>query len=273
MQRLKQIIQSVGGRVFLSVGFALALLTLIIVLNLINLDRVSTIFNRVENLRFPTARTSSEARVEMLDMLANIRGYLVLGNSQFATDYEAARADFESELERLETLSANWTNPENVTRLATIKEAFESWKELPPQMFELRDSPLENQETVRILEEDVRPQYAAVLEDITELIDIQAGREPSENNTALLLQMANFRGSWGPAFAALADAVGQIDDVQRDEYDRFMERNTEAYIQIGNMRSSLTLEQRRLWDDLDQARQQFLQWPDTIFSWKGPLIS
>lgn len=259
-------LRSVSARITFMIVFIVAMLAVVLAVNTFNTNRVSGDLERLQSLRAPTIVASSGAENEMLTMLINIRAYLALGESEFIGDYEDARNRFEEHLATLDTLSPNWTNDENKTRLEQIKEVYETWKVLPQQMFDLRDDPLANQPAQNILVSQGAPRIATVLGDITIMIDIQAEREPSETNTQILKDMADFRGSWNGMAAGIRGYLANLNPLFLTEYETALTTNNDAWNRlISHPRSSFTSEQLTALDEIVSVREAFLVFPQQMF--------
>ena len=91
----------IGAR--LTLAFA-ALVTLTIVaigLSFLGSQRATESINRTVQQRTPAALAAARAEVDLLKMLADLRGYLALGDEEYKTSYLEAEAAFASELAEL----------------------------------------------------------------------------------------------------------------------------------------------------------------------------
>lgn len=133
---------SIGAK--LNIGFGILMLVLVLIVAMIfsASGRATAIINLTEDVWVPSALASAQAEASLLRMQAAVRGYLVLGDLQSIDDYNKARETFEINLAQLQTLSANWTNPDEVERLKTLVAHFETWAPIPPRLFKLHDNPL-----------------------------------------------------------------------------------------------------------------------------------
>lgn len=259
-------LRSIGGRIYFAVAVAIGMLVLVLVLNSANSTQVASVLDRVAELRAPTALQSNLAEEAMLKMLVNIRGYLALGEQQFIDNYEIARDDFEESIVLLDTLSTDWTNPVNLTRLETVRTTFTTWGVLPQQMFDLRDDPIANQPAQAILVNEGAPRIASVQTDITSMIDVQAVREPTVDNTQILKDMADFRGSWNGMAAGIRGYLANLNPLFLDEYTTALATNTDAWNRmLGHPREEFTTEQLVARDNIATTRAAFLPFPQQMF--------
>lgn len=257
---------SIGRRIYAIVGLVLILLVVVIGLSFFRTTEATATSSRIEDLRSPVAQASSNARANMLTMLINIRGYLSLGETQFITNYEAARDGYLEDIGNLKQLSVNFTNQENVERITQLETVFNSWVQLPPQMFDLRDDPQANQPALRILTEEGAPRISGVQTDITSMIDIQALRDPSLENSAVFKNMADFRGSWNAMAAGIRGYLATLNPAFKDEYNAALATNEAAWTALlSKPRSSMTGDQLTSLDDIAALREAFLPFPPQMF--------
>lgn len=117
----------IGTKLVFGFGAMVVLVLILVAVTYLNGSAVAANLTRTRDLRVPTSAASKNAKAAMLEMLTNIRGYLSLGEQQFLDGFDAARLDYEANLAELKTFSADWTNPENITRLEQLNELFSEW--------------------------------------------------------------------------------------------------------------------------------------------------
>ncbi len=107
-----------------------ALVSLIaIVLSLGALVYTRFIAQRVSRLRGPTVVTSASMLSGIRGSTTSLRGWILLGDPIFRQEREQAWKDeIDPALRRLQSLSENWTNPDNVVRLSEISQILEGFR-------------------------------------------------------------------------------------------------------------------------------------------------
>jgi len=201
----------------LSIGFGLLVFLTLVVIGLSYLGslRTTTYINRTSDLSAPTALASARAQTSLLRMLADVRGYLALGEESYRKGYSEARGAFETNLATLETLShqadpASLTStiPQNsIRRIETLKAHFADWSRLPIRLFTLHDDQLEREPGLQMLIEKGNRPIALIVVNINKIIETQRRREPTANNMALLGDMASFQASF---FAMVSGLRGYV---------------------------------------------------------------
>ena len=82
--------------------------------------------NLTSNVRMPVTLTASRAQVDLLRMISDLRGYLVLGEREYWDSYLQSERIFQNDLNALEALTPNF-DPMNVERFEQLKQAYEQW--------------------------------------------------------------------------------------------------------------------------------------------------
>ena len=134
----------------LNVGFGVLVFLSLIGVGLIFAagQRATADINMTRDVRAPAALASAQAQASLLDMQANVRGYLALGDLRYIDDYNKAKEHFEENLALLNALSADWTKDDDIQRLNDLKVIFDAWSPIPEQLFELHDDPIANQQAL-----------------------------------------------------------------------------------------------------------------------------
>jgi len=85
---------------------------------------------KVVELRLPTAQASASILNGVNHALAALRGWMILGKDKFKSERAIAwETEINASLVTLEEMSVNWTNPDNVTRLAKLKSLLNDYAE------------------------------------------------------------------------------------------------------------------------------------------------
>ncbi|MFO7540040.1 MAG: HAMP domain-containing protein [Chloroflexota bacterium] len=208
--------------------------------------------------RVPIVTAVSQAQVNLLQMQANIHGYLALGRPEFRTDYNEARFRFEEFLGQLERESAQM-EPINQNRLQELTQAYETWQTQPEDLFDLHDNRLAREPAYRELAIDGVLHGGQVLVQTKQLIDLQAEQELTQENVDLLKDMARFQGSFAAMFSGLRNYVNTQDRRFKQEYDANRLLNDNDWEQL--VRRSVWLDEQQIpiFNTIRSNRTQFLQ--------------
>lgn len=265
----------------LSIGFGLLVFLTLVVIGLSYLGslRTTTYINRTSDLSAPTALASARAQTSLLRMLADVRGYLALGEESYRKGYSEARGAFETNLATLETLShqadpASLTStiPQNtIRRIETLKAHFADWSRLPIRLFTLHDDQLEREPGLQMLIEKGNRPIALIVVNINKIIETQRRREPTANNMALLGDMASFQASFFAMVSGLRGYVTTARNNFKFEYTTNLAINDRALERLLAKETNLSGSQQKGLKMIAKVRDSFLPLPGKMFDWvEGP---
>ncbi len=254
----------IGPKLAIGFGILVALTLLSAGVSYLGSFRATTQINKTDDVRVPVALVASRAQANLLRMLSDGRGYLVLGDQEYRDSYNQSELAFRADLAELAELSP-YLGIENNQRLADLQAAYTEWAKLPDTLFELRNDQLEREPAYRILATDGIRTGGKVLIDTNSMIEAQGQREPSVENMARLQDMAKFQGNFTAMLSALRGYVTTRNRIFRQEYEVNLADNQNAWNRLQDKRSTLTSNQQKLLDNIAQNRETFLRLPDQMF--------
>lgn len=250
----------------LTIGFGiLVIMTLIaIAFSYYGSQNATTKIDQTGDVSAPAALASSAAQADLLRMLADVRGYLALGDPIYRDNYNLNRASFASRLDRLSSISAGF-DQEDLARLDELQATFKEWSELPETLFNLRDDQLEREPAYNLLATTGSQLAGNVLIDINIMIETQGDRNATPINMALLEDMAKFQGTFASMFSGLRGYVTTRNRIFRLEYEGNLAANQNNWQRITSRSRLLTENQRAILDKIRKNRTAFLEIPEQIF--------
>ncbi len=255
----------IGSKLTLGFGLLVLLIFVSADVSYLGSERATQEINRVTDVRAPTALDASRAQADLLLMLADVRGYLALGDQTYRESYAQSSRAFEADLNRLYGQLQN-LDETNIRRLIRLKVAYQRWTALPEVLFALRDDQLDREPAYRILATDGIRYAGEVLIAVNTLIDLQGQREPTAENLALLADMAKFQGNFAAMLSALRGYTTTRNRIYRGEFEINLVDNQNAWERLQSKRSALTANQQALLDTIAQNRAEFLNLPEKIFT-------
>ncbi|MCB0211577.1 MAG: GAF domain-containing protein [Anaerolineae bacterium] len=257
---------SIGWKLNLGFGILVILTLLVVVINTIGSYQATEKINSTGDLRVPSALTSARAQASLLEMVANLRGYLVLGDPGLIEDYNTAKDTFEANLSQMEELAASSADSDNnMDRLNELRIIFARWSLLSERMFKLHDNHRQNQPALRIFREDVRPLNVAIINDTNNIIQIQHQRETSIANIDLLNTMIDFQTSFDAMMTSLQGYALVGDLSFKAGYMTRLPLNTAAWEKLHGQSALLTTDQQIKLTAIAQAREKLFDLPFQIF--------
>lgn len=227
--------------------------------------------NRTTNLRAPTALASARAQANLLELVADLQAYLALGDSQYKDSYAANQAEFEANLDELETIinqsgvQDSSEYKELANSLDELRSNYEQWSALVPQLFELRDDQLRREPALKILIVDAAPLINTVIVNSGSMIKSQEGSEPTTENIGVMGEMANFQSSFFAMVAGLRGYVTTGRDSFKFEYTANFGANKQAWDLLSQKRDLLSQSQLGNLEKIEEARDSFLTLPEQMF--------
>lgn len=165
---------------------------------------------RLAEVRGPTVRNSTQTLEGVQKSLASLRGWVLLGDPAYKTERkEAWDQEIAPAVASLQLLSPQWTNKENKTRLAQLRQKLKQLKEAQWWIEDVAQTP-GNEPARVLLIHDIDPAADAVREAITAVIEMEK-HLPSADRRELLATMADFRANFSQGHTLLVRFVERAD--------------------------------------------------------------
>ncbi|MBE9561064.1 MAG: methyl-accepting chemotaxis protein, partial [Proteobacteria bacterium] len=255
----------------IGMGFGVMALLLVIAISITiyQVNQAKALTDRMVELRVPTAQASLGMLNGMQESLAGLRGWMLLGNPVF----KDARQDawnkwIDPSLATLNEMSKNWTNTENVKRLAEMKGSIEKFRKYQVEIEDIAQT-IDEEPALKILLNDAAPRAASMAELITRLIDLEAKQGSDETRKAILYMMADVRGTTGLGLAAIRAYLLSGEAKFVKQYDKLWAKNTRRFKDLGNNYAHLSSEQKEVFNEFKRVRKEFDVLPPKMFEIRG----
>jgi class 3 adenylate cyclase/CHASE3 domain sensor protein len=262
----------IGPKLRIGFGFLILLMLVGYGSGIVAGNRATAEIDRTTNLRAPLALASGQAQANWLKMEADVQAYLALGDESYRIDYEAAQKKFEANIAELETIldqSRGLGSPEYEElskTLAEIRLRYDIWRELVPELFELRDDQLRREPALRLLIVDAAPYINTMIVETTTMINTQRQQALTAENLKLISAMHDFRSSFYAMMAGLRGYVTTGRPGFKFEYQANEDANTQAWNAIRSSQELLTPSQIEGLGRIEAARAAFLSLPGPMFA-------
>jgi CHASE3 domain sensor protein len=250
----------------LGIGFGV-LVALIFISALVSYQSSAQATGKIQttdDVRVPTALQASKAQANLLRMLADVRGYLALGDQTYRASYMQSAQAFESDLAELQKFS-KYLGTDGQDKLNELSITYEKWKPVPEQLFELRDDQLDREPAYRKLATEGVEYAGNVIIAVNNMIDQQGNREATSENLSLMADMARFQGNFSAMLSALRGYVTTRNRIYRGEYEVNLASNQNDWKRLLDQKAKLSDAQQKLLEDIATNREAFLKLPDDIF--------
>ena len=251
-------------------GFMLMIAIIIILSVSSSMKILSTeeINGRVIHLRQPTVLASTETVNGINHSLAALRGWMILGRDQFKAERRKAWEEIDESFAKLEKFSKNWTNPQNLKRLATVKEHLGKFRNAQEEI-ETISGTIDDTPATKILVTKAAPRASVMVSEITNIINIEAGLAATKERKALLGMMADVRGTTGLALANIRAFLLTGDSKFQQGFDKFWSKNIKRYADLKNNAYLLSAKQTIAFKKFTIARDEFKNYPPQMFKIRG----
>ncbi len=258
-------------RTQISIGFSVVIIILIGVVSfsIVESKKGKISFDRLVELRMPTAQNTLKMLNGINHSLAALRGWMILGKDKFKDEREKSwGSEIEPSMNNMLQLSQNWTNPNNVKILNQIKLDLEKFKHFQKEIEDIAQT-LENTPANKILLNDAAPQAAIIVSAITEMIDAELKLEASPERKELLGIMADVRGSMGLALANIRAFLLSGNPKFEKLFEKMWNKNSVRYSVLTTKVDLLTPEQQAAFARLQEARKLFSPLPPKMLEIRG----
>ncbi|HKX40746.1 MAG TPA: ATP-binding protein [Burkholderiaceae bacterium] len=186
----------VGGKLTLAFAALVAVTLLVVLLTFVAGHTATQNIDLTEEVRAPAWIASEQAQASLLKMQLHVRGYLVLSDRQDIEQYHAARRDFERSLATLQRLATSWPEAEEARWIEELARTYARWAQLPQQLFDLHDDPLQNRPALRIARVELQALRVRILDEIDALIGLQKKREVAPQSREQMSDLLAFQTSF-----------------------------------------------------------------------------
>ncbi|MGB1239130.1 MAG: MCP four helix bundle domain-containing protein, partial [Pseudomonadales bacterium] len=260
---------SIQGKLIAAFGIILCLMLFIVGFNFYSLESIDQSQKRLVEQRVATVIAGKDIRNDINLSLAALRGYIILGdNPAKAEAMKSQRAhafeDIDKKLEVLEQMSAHWTDPTNVERLASLQQILAEFK-IAQQSVEDIAWDKSNIEAFVILLDQAAPLATEIIAELTKLIEMEAQLSATPERKNLLKLLADTRGSFALSLANIRAFLLSGDQKFLDKFNATWATNSERLSQVENLSSLFNSAQSKHWQDYRAHRVAFDPLPPLMF--------
>ncbi|QDF66587.1 methyl-accepting chemotaxis protein [Shewanella sp. SNU WT4] len=260
---------AIGKKLMLGFGLVLSLMVLSSILSFIQLQKIASIESRVVDLRFPTIVNGRDLLNGINQSLADLRGYMILGaNPEMADKMKSNRAQawdtIDTAVAEFDRFALNWTVPENIKLLATLKTTLEEFRVAQQQVEDIAHSN-KNIPAFDMLVTHAAPIASQTLAAITALINMEEQLPATPERKMLLKNLADSRGTLAMGLANIRAYLLTGNEKFRQEFEQQWQTNTEALTKLEAAKALLSSEQLPQWENYIKQRLAFSSYPRQMF--------
>ena len=249
-------------------GFLLLVLILALssISSIFQISSITKNANNVVELRIPTAQASASVLNGVNHALAALRGWMLLGKDKFKAERQLAwDTEITPAMTTLDKMSANWTNPKNITRLKEMKALLKDFEQEQKNIEDIAQT-LQNTPSIEMLYTKAVPQASIMAKEITKLIDIELNLKASTDRKALLGMMADVRGSLGLALANIRGYLLSGEEHYRHSFKQLWNKNQRRFEDLKAQQALLNTEQKKSLLIFSEAMAVFAPLPEQMLN-------
>jgi len=261
---------SLRTKLGISFGVIFLLLLISTIYNLANVSKIDDINSRVTTLRFTTVNAGKDIVNGINSSLAALRGYIILGSDPGKAEMmkkqrQQAWDNIDRNIALFTKLSVNWTDPNNVKTLTSLKTTLSDFKIAQKKVEDIAQAP-ENIVSYQLLLSDAAPRAATILANISTIIDLESDLPATPERKMLLKLLADSRGSFAIGLANIRAYLLSGDNQFKDNFLAKWQVNSQRFEEINSRYSHLfNNEQQNAWTNYKQVRTEFSAIPPRMF--------
>ena len=254
----------IKNRLLIGFGAVGLILVFIVGLSIYQLKYINQQTTRIDQLRVPTSTASSALVKDIYASLAELRGYMLTGNDAFKKQRANAWADIDQRQARMDDLTSNWTNPENIKQWNGFKVVLEELRSAQARVEDIANTPEQYPATVILVNEAV-PLAAVMSTQITALIDMEADMPATAERKKLLGIMADVHGTLGLALANIRGFLLTGDTAYQSKFTTLWAKNQRRFKDLEQAAGLLSPKQVAAFDIFSKNRLLFNPIPARMF--------
>jgi methyl-accepting chemotaxis protein len=267
---MKTIISNLRIRSRLILGFGVVCLILAasIGITILKVGDGNTVTQRTIDVRVPTALAGDKVVGRIYGSLAALRGWMLTGNAAFKDERAAIWQSIDASAAEIDGLSQDWTDPKNKEAWAQAKAILTEFRAAQAKVEAIANTQ-DQLPASKILTTEAAPLGAAMVEQITAMINDEGQQASTDERKKLLLAMADVRGSMAMSLASIRAYLLSGDPKFKADFDKFWGVNEKRFGDLAASSALFTPVQAAAFDKLSAARKSFAPLPGKMFEIRG----
>jgi len=264
---------SIRAKLLLGFGAVLTVTVLVSVSTYFQVQKNTTITNRLNYLRQPTVLAGAILEGGIDQSLAGLRGYIILGGEQKKADiFRAERLSgwkkIDTSFATLTDFSVNWTDLNNIRLLKEIKSNLLAFKIVQDEVETIAHT-RKNIPAIDMLLTQAAPAASKVLDALNRLIGEEANQPSTAERKRLLKLLADSRGSFALGLANIRAYLLSGDQQFANLFDEHWKINEVRYKSLSGISHLFRSAQKEDWQDYRNTRQFFSELPKKMFEMRS----
>jgi len=258
----------IRSRLILGFGIICLILAASIGITILKVNEGNTITQRTIDIRLPTALAGEKVVGRVYGSLAALRGWMLTGNDAFKGERTAIWQGIDASVAEIDGLSQNWTDPKNQEAWAQAKTILTEFRAAQSKVEDIANT-ADQFPATKLLTTEAAPLGAAMVEQITAMINDEGQQPSADERKKLLLAMADVRGSMAMSLASIRAYLLSGDAKFKADFDKFWGVNEKRFGDLAASSALFTPTEAAAFDKLSAARKSFAPLPAKMFEIRG----
>ena len=260
---------TIQNKLFMSFGAVLFVVALVSINNFNKMGAISDAEHRLTDLRLPTVMAGMRLTDGIHLSLAGLRGYMILGEDPVKAKKMMAERQqgwdlIDSSIDEMEAFSKDWTDPENVKMLNSLKQQIAEFRIAQQEVEDIAHTP-GNIPALNVLLTEAAPRASEILAAVTAIINEESRLEATAERKKLLKLLADSRGSFAVGLANIRAYLLSGDVRFIDNFRVKWEINEDRFNEISRVAGLFNAKQAAAWDTYKARRAEFAPLPEKMF--------
>jgi len=258
---------NIGHKLISGFSVVIGIFAIAVGATLWQISNVNDITSRIVQLRMPTAAASAAMTNDINSSLAALRGYMLTGKASFKDDRAEIWLNIDLQKEKMNKLSKNWTNPDNIRKLKQYLVILEEFRIAQNKIETISHSP-EGLPATRMMLTQAAPRATELIENITKIIDLEVAGQGGVNGDRIQLfsVMANIRRTLAMSMTDIRAYLQTGEEKTFLKFDQTWARNKKQYSNLMGQLDNLSTPQRAIMTKFSKQYEEFEPLPDQIFT-------
>jgi methyl-accepting chemotaxis protein len=254
----------IRSRLILGFGIVCLILAASIGITILKVGDGNAVTQRTIDVRVPTALAGDKVVGRIYGSLAALRGWMLTGNPAFKDERAAIWRNIDASVAEIDALSTDWTDPKNKAAWAEAKTELGEFRVAQAKVEAIANT-IDQLPASKILVKEAAPFGAAMIEQITAMINDESQQPSSDERKKLLLAMADVRGSAAMSLASIRAYLLSGDAKFKADFDKFWGVNEKRFGDLTASGALFSPAQAAAFDKLAAARKGFAPLPAKMF--------
>ncbi|QPJ64822.1 MAG: response regulator [Candidatus Nitrohelix vancouverensis] len=259
-------LNSISKRIGIGYALIMGIILVVVFTSAKELNSIRELSQKNMDIQFPAAMHSSKLQNSIYASLSALRGYLLVGSDQLKEKRQKIwEEDIYSDFSALKMILRN--DSDALSDLEKLQLKLQRLEQFQAEIENMASSD-DNQPALKILQAEALPKANAIVDQVTGMIDAEQKLKSDKARKDLLMDMANFRGSWAMSLANIRAFLISGQQQFEKQFNANWSTNENAYQSLRKQKELMTSEQLQGFTKIEQLREAFSPLPGKMFNYR-----